>query len=292
MPGTRPARSGLIFDRAPVMHRLALALVVATACAEPSVGGGASPGEGGGKADGAATSCRTETLRFSADELPVVPSASSRATWGGNATQGNHVIDPPYDDEFLASASRATARGLHVFAYLEGPCGDTDGVDDGERARCRSLHNAYNAQFAPATPDTALARWKPFTFAQMERAEEAGVDYCEIDNLSNNVTVPLVPLMRELKERYDTGRHHCRLVFKNLSADDIATIQDEVAPTPADAAFIAPFHIYEADDTSDKAELDAAMRAIKGPGAVTIISLDTNHYGAAFTNDSFTSCGR
>ena len=266
-------------------------LALAAACTQPAGDEPALGGDPGGKADGP-TSCRTETLVFSADDLPAVPSASSHTTWGGNATQGNPVIDPPYDDDFLAAAARAHQRGLRVFAYLEGPCGDTDGVDDGERARCRTIHRAFNARFAPTTPDTALARWQPFTFAQLARADEANVDYCEIDNLDNAVTVPLVPLMRELKARYDSGEHHCRLVFKNLSVDNIATIKDEVAPTPEDAAFIAPFAIYEADDTSDKAALDAAMRAIKGPGAVTIISLDTNHYGSAFTHDSFTSCGR
>lgn len=229
---------------------------------------------------------------FSADDLPAVPSASSRRTWGGNATQGNHVLDPPYDEDFLASAELAQARGLRVFAYLEGPCGDTGGVDDGERARCRSLHRAFNAELAPDTPDTDLERWKPYTFAQMARAEEAGVDYCEIDNLSNNVNVPLIPLVRQLKDLYDRGEHRCRLVFKNLEVDDIAAIQEEVAPTPDDAAFVAPFHIYEADDTSDKSDLDDAMVALKGEGAVTIISLDTNAYGSDFTPDTFRSCGR
>ncbi len=251
------------------------------------------PGDVGGKGDGpSSATCRDERLVFSADELPAVPSSTSRKTWGGNATQGNHVIDPPYDEEFLSAATRAKARGLRVFAYLEGPCGDTGGVDDGERARCRTLHADFNQAFAPQTPDTALARWKPFTFAQMARADEAGVDYCEIDNLSNNVTVPLIPLMQELKDLYDSGEHHCRLVFKNLAVEDIEAIKESVAPTIEDAAFIAPFHIYEADDTRDKADLDAAMRDIKGDGAVTIISLDTNHYGSDFTPDTFRSCGR
>ena len=271
---------------------LATVVFAVVGCAAPSSEDSLLPGDPGGKGDGTGASCRAEKLVFSADELPAVPSASSKKTWGGNATQGNDVIDPPYDEDFLAFASKAKQRGLRVFAYLEGPCGDTGGVDDGERARCRNLHNRFNDEFAPSTPDTALARWKPFTFAQMARAEEAGVDYCEIDNLSNNVTVPLVPLMQELKELYDAGEHTCRIVFKNLSADDIYAIKDEVAPTVEDAAFIAPFHIFEADDTSDKADLDEAMRDIKGPGAVTIISLDTNAYGSDFTNDTFTSCGR
>lgn len=249
-----------------------------------------SPGGSGGKADSSAE-CRDEKLVFSADSLPTVPPAGANEVWGGNATQGNHVIAPPYDEDFLVAAARASARGLDVFAYLEGPCGDTGGVDDGERARCRNLHNAFNAEHAPGTPDTALDRWKPYTLAQMNQSGALNVDYCEIDNLSNNVTISIVPFMRELNQRYETGVHHCKLVLKNLSVDDIASIKDSSAPTPQDAAFIAPFHIYEADDTSEKAELDAAMRDLKGPGAVTIISLDTNHYGGDFTNDTFNSCG-
>ena len=63
----------------------------------------------------------------------------------------------------------------------------------------------------------------------------------------------------------------------------------EFVARPA-ANFIAPFAIYEADNTAEKASLNAAMKRLKGPGAVTIISLDTNHYGSAFTQDSFVAC--
>ena len=56
------------------------------------------------------------------------------------------------------------------------------------------------------------------------------------------------------------------------------------------ASFIAPFAIYEADNTAEKASLNAAMKRLKGPGAVTILSLDTNHYGSAFTPDTFLAC--
>ncbi len=270
--------------------RLALVMTLLAGCAAPT----AEPADTtspDGKADGAESACIDETLVFSADDLPVVPAAGSRKVWGANATQGNHVTDPPFDEDFLRAADRASGRGLRVFAYLEGPCGDTGGVDDGERARCRALHADFNAQFAPATPDTALARWKPYTLAQLEQSGSFGIDYCEIDNLSNNVTIPLVPLLRELKQRHDDGLDHCQIVFKNLSVDDLAAIKEEVAPTLAEAAFVAPFHIYEAEDLSEKAALDAAMQNLKGPGAVTIMSLDTNHYGAAFTPDTFKSCG-
>lgn len=271
-----------------------LALVVVPALSACTTGSEADdPGAGdtGGKSDGTGGSgCRRETLVFSADELPAVPAQSSRKVWGGNATQGNHVVDPPYDEDFVAAAHAAKARGLEVFGYLEGPCGDTGGVDDGERARCRTLHRDFNARFSPNTPDTAFARWKPFTLEQMRQSGALGVDYCEIDNLSNNITVPLIPLMRELKDRFDEGVDHCQLVFKNVSVDDLGAIKEAVAPTSSDAGFIAPFHIYEADDTSEKPDLDAAMRDLKGPGAVTIISLDTNHYGSRFTPDHFSAC--
>jgi hypothetical protein len=39
-----------------------------------------------------------------------------------------------------------------------------------------------------------------------------------------------------------------------------------------------------------KLQLDAAMVRLKGDGAKTIISTDTNHYGSAFTDDTFLSC--
>lgn len=239
--------------------------------------------------DGAGTSprCVERKLTFSADELPRVPAAGAAWVWGGNATGGEDVL---YADEFAANARRARQNGHEVFAYLEGPCGDTGGVDDGERARCANIHRRFNARYAPNTPDTAQARWKPYTIKQLTMSADANVDYCEIDNLSNNVTVPLVPLMREIKALYDQGHIHCRLVLKNVDVESIDELRQEVAPTPDDAKFIAPFHIYEADDTSEKRALDAAMVRLKGPGAVTIISLDTNAYGSGFTNDRFLTC--
>lgn len=237
----------------------------------------------------APTACVTRKLRFSADALPALP-ASAAYVWGANATGGDQLLDPPYSSAFLARARDAHARGMEVFAYLEGPCGDTGGVDDGERARCASIHNAYNARFAPGTPNTAMARWKPYTMKQLTTSGALGVDYCEIDNLENQVTIPLNPLLQQIKGLYDAGTIHCRLVLKNVSASAIDSIRANVAPTPAAANFIAPFHIYEADDTSEKAGLDAAMKRLKGPGAVTIISTDTNNYGSAFTPDDFLTC--
>jgi hypothetical protein len=233
--------------------------------------------------------CLDRRLRFSADALPALP-ASSAYVWGGNATGGEKLLDPPYSAPFLARAGAAHARSMEVFAYLEGPCGDTGGVDDGERARCANIHNAYNALFAPGTPNTAKARWKPYTMKQLTTSGQLGVDYCEIDNLENQVTIPLNPLLQEIKGLFDAGKIHCRLVLKNVSTSGIDSIRSNVAATPADANFIAPFHIYEADDTSEKAGLDAAMKRLKGPGAVTIVSTDTNHYGSAFTPDTFRTC--
>lgn len=243
---------------------------------------GPPPPTGGG-----AGHCIERQLRFSADELPGLPAAGSAYVWGGNATGGESA---PYSSEFTARASEAHQRGVQVFAYLEGPCGDTGGVDDGERARCQGIHQAFNAQNAPGTPNTAQSRWKPFTLRQLTMSGQIGADYCEIDNLSNNVTIPLNPLLREIKALYDSGQVHCRIVLKNVEASDIDSIRANVASTPAAANFIAPFHIFEADDTSQKSELDAAMVRLKGPGAKTIISLDTNHYGASFTHDKFLAC--
>lgn len=235
------------------------------------------------------TACVERRLRFSADALPALP-AGSAWVWGANATDGDAYIDPPYSGAFVTRARAAQARGMEVFAYLEGPCGDTGGVDDGERARCASIHATYNARFAPGTPNTAAARWKPYTMKQLTTSGANAVDYCEIDNLENNVTIPLNPLLREIKTLYDAGKIHCRLVLKNVSVSGIDSIRTNVAPTPADANFIAPFHVFEDDDTSKKASLDAAMKRLKGPGAVTIISTDTNHYGSAFTQDRFLAC--
>jgi hypothetical protein len=231
--------------------------------------------------------CVERRLTFSADDLPRVPPAGAAFVWGGNATDGD---PPPYSDDFLAAAKKAHQNRLEVFAYLEGPCGDTDGVDDGERNRCARIHRAFNAKNAPDTPDTPEARWKPYTMKQLTGSAAAGADYCEIDNLSNNVTIPLNPLLSELKGLFDSGKIHCRVVLKNVDKDGIDAIREEVAPTPADAKFIAPFHIFEADDTGPKAELDAAMVRLKGKGAVTIISTDSDHYGSAFTDDTFLTC--
>jgi hypothetical protein len=269
-------------------------LVVALAGTLAACAGTSAPGEGTGDvgsdlratASGSAA-CTQRRLTFSADDLPNVPPAGSAFVWGGNATGGDAA---PYADDFLASAKQAHQNGLFVFAYLEGPCGDTDGVDDGERDRCAQIHEGFNEKNAPSTPDTPQARWKPFTMAQLQGSANANVDYCEIDNLSNNVTIPLNPLLKEIKPLFDSGKVHCRIVLKNVEADDIDAIKSEVAPTPADANFIAPFHIYEDDNTSQKAELDAAMVRLKGNGAVTIISTDSDHYGSAFTDDKFLAC--
>jgi hypothetical protein len=228
-------------------------------------------------------------LKFSADDLVAVPNDAAWV-WGGNATGGDRYLDPPYAPAFLAKARTARDRGAEVFAYLEGPCGDTGGVDDGERARCASIHRAFNQRFAPGTPDTAAARWKPFTMKQLKASGALGVDYCEIDNLDNALTIPLNPLLAEIKALHDSGQVRCRLVLKNVGVAAIDSIRASVAPTPAAAAFIAPFAIYEADDTREKAALDAAMRRLKGPGAAAIISTDTNHYGGAFTPDWFMTC--
>lgn len=236
--------------------------------------------------------CSMKKLVFSAENLPSVPAPGSHLVWGGNATEGEHVISPPFSSAFLSRARKARENGIEVFAYLEGPCGDTNGRDDGERARCRKLHNAFNARSAPGTPDTALARWKPYTLAQMMESGKYGIGYCEIDNLNNNVNIPLVPLVREVKRLFDSGKIYCRLVLKNLSESDIQAIIRDVAPTPLEAAFIAPFHIYEASGTGMKARLDSAMQRLKGSGSTTIISTDSDRYGSKFTQSPFLTCGK
>src|SRR5262249_40615170 len=149
-------------------------------------------------------------------------------------------LDPPYSGEFLERARAAHDAKLEVFAYLEGPCGDTGGVDDGERSRCAGTHQAYNAKFAPGTPDTPQARWKPFTMKQLATSGAKNVDYCEIDNLENNVTIPLNPLLKEIKSLYDSGKVHCRLVLKNVSVSALDSIRQNVASSPEEANFIAP----------------------------------------------------
>jgi hypothetical protein len=234
----------------------------------------------------ALTECMERELSFSADSFPDVPSEAA-IVWGGNATGG---ADALYSDEFKDLAKQTHAAGAQVFAYLEGPCGDTGGVDDGERGRCADIHNAFNAANAPGTEDTAEERWKPYTLEQLKRSGAFGVDYCEIDNLSNNVTIPLNPLLREIKELYDAGKVHCRLVLKNVDVEAMNAIRSEVASSPSEANFIAPFHIFEADNADEKAALDAAMVQLKGAGSTVIISTDTNHYGSAFTQDRFRTC--
>jgi hypothetical protein len=225
-------------------------------------------------------------LVFSANALPDVPE-SAAFVWGGNATEG---ADALYSSDFLSRAKEVHAVGAQVFAYLEGPCGDTAGEDDGERTRCADIHNAFNAANAPDTTDSPEERWKPFTFEQLKRSGASGVDFCEIDNLENNVTIDLNPLLSEIKSLYDNGDIHCKLVLKNVNVDAMNAIRSDVASSPSEANFIAPFHIFEAGSTDEKAALDEAMVKLKGEGAVVIISTDTKNYGSAFTQDSFLTC--
>jgi hypothetical protein len=275
-------------------QRILAALLLSIACPLISACGGIEDVQGAEASASFATdvACVKRKLIFSADDLPKLPAAGSAYVWGANATGGEKLLDPPYSKDFISQAKEAHRRKLEVFAYLEGPCGDTGGVDDGERSRCKGIHDAFNKRFAPKTPDTPEARWKPFTMAQLERSGEVGADYCEIDNLENNVTIPLNPLMKEIKGRYDSGKIHCRIVLKNVSVDALESLKQKVAPTPKDADFIAPFHIFEDDDTRQQAALTRAMRDLKGDGAVTIVSLDTNHYGSKLTKNEFTTCPR
>lgn len=254
----------------------------------PEVPGLAAPA----RADNTGVGCSMKKLRFSADRQPEVPRAGEHLVWGGNATEGQKVINPPFASAFLRRAESARRNGIEVFAYLEGPCGDTDGEDDGETARCMELHQAYNARYARGTPDTDLARWKPFTFAQLKLSGKYQIGYCEIDNFKNNVTIPLVPIMKELKKMFDENKMYCRIVLKNLSAKDLAAIKKHVAPTPADAAFIAPFHIYEDSNNSKREALTEAMQALKGQGSTTIISTNSKKYGSRFTPNTFLTCGK
>jgi hypothetical protein len=234
--------------------------------------------------------CIQRKLTFSADRLLPIPSSPSYV-WGGNATEGGEYIDPPYSSNFLSNAGTAKEMGLETFAYLEGPCGNTGGKDDGEVSRCEILHRSFNARFSPETEDSAQERWKPYTLRQMELSEELGIDYCEIDNLENNVKIPLIPILQEIKNLYESGKIHCRLVLKNINEETLTEIKNEVAPSHKEADFIAPFHIFEADDLDKKSELDDAMKKLKGNGAVTIFSTNTNAYGSEFTDDSFLTCG-
>jgi hypothetical protein len=242
--------------------------------------------ERAGVTESALSECIERELTFSANVLPDVPE-SAAFVWGGNATGG---ADALYSADFTLRATEVHALGARVFAYLEGPCGDTAGEDDGERSRCTDIHTAFNAANAPGTPDSPEERWKPFTLEQLKRSGANGADYCEIDNLQNNVTIELNPLLREIKDLYDAGEVHCRLVLKNVDVDAMNSIRSDVAPSPSAANFIAPFHIFEADNTDQKAALDAAMLQLKGPGSVVIVSTDTKNYGSAFTRDSFLSC--
>jgi len=234
--------------------------------------------------------CGWSSLRFHADYLPSVPSKGSKIVWGGNATDGQAVMNPPFTRQFIDRVATAKARGLETFAYLEGPCGDTGGKDDGERGRCRRMHNSFNAKNAPNTENSALKRWEPYTFQQLKLSGRYGIDYCEIDNLNNNVNVPMVPLLKKIKRMYDNQQIHCRLVLKNISASEVYQIKNQVAPNLRDADFIAPFHIFEANSSKQKAAVDKAMLALKGRGAVAIFSFNTDAYGSDFTKDKFVTC--
>jgi len=243
--------------------------------------------------------CMMKQLRFAANFFPQLPAANSNIVWGGNAAGDDGDLSL-YSSGFSSRSKRSIQNGrklFEVFAYLEGPCGNTAGQDDGEIARCRRLHNAYNAKYARGTSNSGMERWKPYTLGQMKASRANGVDHCEIDNLDNAVKIPLVPLFKEIKRLFDSNEIHCRLVLKNLSVGDINSIIKHVAPTPGDAAFISPFHIFEANNRSQKKALDAAMMRLKGTGSTTIISSSgddraTEHYGEYFSKEQFMSCGK
>lgn len=243
-----------------------------------------------------APTCAPQSLKFSADYLPAVPAKGSNTVWGGNATGGQHLLNPPYAKDFLAKVREAKSKGLQTFAYLEGPCGDTGGKDDGERARCRKLHRAFNSanpSEAVRTKDSDLERWKPYTLNQMKLSQSLGIDHCEIDNLENNVRVDLIPFLREVKNLYDSGQIHCKLVLKNLRRSQLESIKQQLSPTPDQAAFISPFHIFETNKeqvSSQRSGLNQALKSLKGPDATTIFSTNTNAYGSAFTQDKFGLC--
>lgn len=242
------------------------------------------------------TTCVPQSLKFSADFLPAVPAKGSNTVWGGNATGGQHLLNPPYSKDFLAKVRESKGKGLQTFAYLEGPCGDTGGKDDGERGRCRKLHRAFNLanpNEAGRTRDSDLERWKPFTLKQMKLSKSLGIDHCEIDNLENNVRVDLIPFLREVKTLYDSGQIHCKLVLKNLRISQLESIKQQLAPTPDQASFISPFHIFETNKrqvSSQREGLNQALRSLKGPEATTIFSTNTDAYGSAFSPDKFGLC--
>lgn len=237
--------------------------------------------------------CSMKELTFSADFFRPIPAKGSGLVWGANATEGNAVIDPPFSAAFLSRVKQAHANGIEVFAYLEGPCGDTNGKDDGERARCANLHNKFNRQFAKGTPNTPVARWKPYTMYQLKQTKKYKIEYCEVDNLSNNVTIPLVPFLKDYKKLFDKGEIYCRLVLKNVSATQIQQIVKQVAPEQNQAGFVAPFAIFEADSESPKSGLNAALRRLKGTSSSTIMSVGnwaSDHYGQRFSPARFMTC--
>jgi hypothetical protein len=248
--------------------------------------------------------CQTRTLKFSADFFHDPAKLPANSVWGANATYRQPVIDPPFSNAFINTVAKAKSLCDETFAYLGGPCGDTGGTNDGESESCKRIHRSYNAKFASGTRDTAQDRWKPFTLKQMKLSKKYKIDHCEIDNLENEsknpeykVNVPLIALFKEIKSLYDQGEIHCKLVLKNVTVAQMGQLKNAF-PRPADASFISPFSIFETTTReytqSLKSSLDAGIRALKGPGAVSILSTDTHHYGSSFGKkgqpDKFQTC--
>lgn len=239
-------------------------------------------------ARGDETSCRSRKLIFSADYLPPVPGRNPSVIWGGNATGGGASL---YSPAFLSRVKKAKENGHQTFAYLEGPCGNTGDKDpDGEVARCARIHNAYNRSNRNGNSGSQEARWEPFTFKQLTESGKHKIDHCEIDNLENNVTIPLMPFLDKYKRMYDAGQIHCKLVLKNIAAPRIDEIKRRYAGQKGGVNFISPFHIYEARHHGQRSRLNQAMRELKGPGAATIISTNTYKYGSAFTEEMIRTC--
>lgn len=239
--------------------------------------------------------CQNRQLKFSADRFPAIPARGTPSIWGGNANGGSAQL---YSSAFLTKVKEAKLAGHQTFAYLEGPCGDTAGKDkDGEKARCAKTFSAFNKRNAPGTPNTSLARWEPFTFQQLKASGKNQIDHCEIDNLNNNVKVPMIPFLTKYKKLYDSGEIHCKLVLKNISAREIASYKSTFSSQARGVDFISPFHIFEAYSFSQRDSLNSAMRSLKGAGAVTIISASpgnrdaaTNNYGSYFAKETVRTC--
>jgi hypothetical protein len=258
---------------------LAIALIIQFSNADVigGVDGTAPTGDAsvGGPA-GPCNSSKTKKLQFKADSNlgkdEEVPAAGSAVIWGGNAMAGEgSAYGHPFTEQFLSKLRQAKEHKLETFGYFEGKCGNTDGVDTGEKKNCASK----------GISDWNGEGWKEFTWQQLKGSGQIGLDHCEVDNIPEDY---LMKFLEEYKTKFDSKEIRCRLVLKNVNAGQMEQVAAKYSGAQAD--FISPFSIFESKGGQNP---EAAFKKIKPNGKV-IVSTSSGAYGTGFGDGQVPSC--